>query len=160
MRQLKTSQVCSLFFRPLAQHYPGVGDSPLVYRSSPILAEESKQVGKYRIGQVRQVRIGRCPSFFSLQKGKKAFAPPICLCCPRTSLLFFLNLSFSTSISVSTLALFYLFLLHFFTQFLQHFLKNETPFFAIFFFCAHTLGEFSIFFRTTNIRQKCSWHSG
>ena len=42
MRQLKTSQVCSLFFRPLAQHYPGVGDSPLVYRSSPILAEESK----------------------------------------------------------------------------------------------------------------------
>ena len=93
IRQLKTSQVCSLFFRPLAQHYPGVGDSPLVYRSSPILAEESKQVGKYRIGQVRQVRIGRCPSFFSLQKGKKAFAPPICLCCPRTSLLFFLNLS-------------------------------------------------------------------
>ena len=41
-RQLKTSQVYSLFFRPLAQHYPGVGDSPLVYRSSPILAEESK----------------------------------------------------------------------------------------------------------------------
>ena len=146
MRQLKTSQFCSLFFRPLAQHYPGVGDSPLVYRSSPILAEESKQVGKYRIGQVRQVRIGRCPSFFSLQKGKKAFAPPICLCCPRTSLLFFLNLSFSTSISVSTLALFYLFLLHFFYLVLAALFKKRNAFFCDIFFCAHTLGEFSIFF--------------
>ena len=147
MRQLKTLQVCSLFFRPLAQHYPGVGDSPLVYRSSPILAEESKQVGKYRIGQVRQVRIGRCPSFFFLcKKAKKLLPHPFALFCPRTSLLFFLKSVFSTSISVSTLALFYLFLLHFFIQFLQHFLKNETPFFLRYFFCAHTLGEFSNFF--------------
>ena len=147
MRKLKTSQVCSLFFRPLAQHYPGVGDSPLVYRSSPILAEESKQVGKYRIGQVRQVRIGRCPSFFSLQKGKKAFAPPICLCCPRTSLLFFFKSVFQHQHKCINFGSILPFFASFFYLVLAALFKKRNAFFCdIFFLRAHVGGIFYFFF--------------
>ena len=145
MRQLKTSQVCSLFFRPLAQHYPGVGDSPLVYRSSPILAEESKQVGKYRIGQVRQVRIGRCPSFFFFAKRQKSFCPTHLLMLSQDQPTIFFKICLQHQHKCINFGSIYLFLLHFFYLVLAALFRKRNAFFCDIFFARTHWGNFLFF---------------